>query len=92
MLAARIKLNRETKNFSRYACYLRLMETSLKTSVLLHCVTLRKKRKLRFKNDIHGSSAWRLAIEAMRKTSNKRSKIYQVVIEICLGAKKKRCL
>ena len=29
-LAPRIKLNEETKNFSRYACNLRLMETSLK--------------------------------------------------------------
>ena len=29
LLAPRIKLNRETKNFSRYACNLRLMETSL---------------------------------------------------------------
>ena len=27
--AARIKLNRETKNFSRFACNLRLMEISL---------------------------------------------------------------
>ena len=30
--APRIKLNRETKNFSRYACNLRLMETSLYTA------------------------------------------------------------
>ena len=30
---ARIKLNRETKNFSRYVYNLRLMETSLKFGV-----------------------------------------------------------
>ena len=31
--APRIKLNRETKNVSRYACNLRLMETSLYTQI-----------------------------------------------------------
>ena len=32
-LAPGIKLNRETKNFSRYACNLRLMETSHQSSL-----------------------------------------------------------
>ena len=37
---ARIKLNRETKNFSRYACNLHLMETTLHSKLFSCCVVL----------------------------------------------------
>ena len=69
---ARISLNREIKNFSRYACNLRLMETSLYTDSYGRCLLLSAMEK--FLQSYLKQLVFRYASDAMYFSSSAAAK------------------